>query len=65
MKFDNDCDVIFVFKYVIEHRFSWNKCFRIHQTNAAQQDATCRNSYQVIKLKIARIIYEFYSHGIM
>ena len=27
---------------VIEHRFPWNKCFLMYQTNAAQYDATCR-----------------------
>ena len=31
---------------------SWNKCFIIYQTNEAQHHATCRNSSQVVKLKI-------------
>ena len=26
----------------MEHRFSWNKCFIIYQTDAAQYSATCR-----------------------
>ena len=31
MKFDNDCDVIFIFRY------SWNKCFIIYLTNAGKE----------------------------
>ena len=26
-QFDDDCDLIFYFQNVIEHRFSWNKCW--------------------------------------
>ena len=47
MKFDNGRDVIFHVQNVIEHRFSWNKCFIICKTNAA-----CRNHSQVVRLNM-------------
>ena len=52
MKFDNHCDIIFMFKNVNGHRFSWNKCFIIYPTNAEKNDVACRNTSQVVKLKI-------------
>ena len=45
MKFDNDCDVIFYVQNVIEHRYSWNKCFIIYQTNAAMQKCCSMSQY--------------------
>ena len=42
----------FYVQNVIELRFSWNKCFMIYPTNAEKNDAACRNTSQVIKLKI-------------
>ena len=50
---------------LIEHRFSWTKCFIIYRTNTAQHDATCRNSSQVFKLKIRLLQHLFvFSHDI-
>ena len=56
LKLPNDCDV----QHVTEHRFSWNKCFIIYRTNAAQHGEACRNSSRVVKLKcLCCSIYEF------
>ena len=34
-----------------EHTYSWNKCFIIYRTNAANNGAACRNTSQVFKLR--------------
>ena len=66
MKFDNDCDAIFMFKMLIEHGYSCSKSFIIYRTNpgvqinAAQHSATRRNSSQVAKLKVRPLQHVFY-----
>ena len=52
MKFDNGCDVIFYVQNVTEHRFSWNKCYIICWAKAADNDIACRNTSEVVKLKV-------------
>ena len=47
----------FFVQNLIEHRFSWNKCFIICRTNAVQHDATRRSSSQIVKLKISLLKY--------
>ena len=51
MKFDNDCDVIYV-QNVIEDRLLWNKCSVIYQTKVADDGAARCSTSEVVKLKI-------------
>ena len=62
VKSDNDCNVFFYFQNVIGHRCSWNTCLIIYHTNAAKNGAACRNTSQVVKLKIpgeSKRVYTF------
>ena len=49
MKFDNNCDVIFMLKIkIMELRYSWNKCCIIYRTNTAKNDVALGDLATVI-----------------
>ena len=43
---------LFLCKNVIEHKFSWNKCFIIYLTNETKNGAPGRYTLMVVKLKL-------------
>ena len=42
----------FHFQNVTERRFSWNNCFIIYRTRTADNIAVCRNTSEVVKIKM-------------
>ena len=52
MNFDQACDVILWLQNSMDKVVSWNKRFIIYRTTAAKNYVVCRNTAQVVRLKM-------------
>ena len=54
MKFNNDCDIIFMFQNKIEHKYSWNMCV---PNECSKNGAVCPTNFTGSQTKTAFIQY--------